>query len=129
VVAICESVANGEAGLRCGEIMTLEWNDVDLGKRQVCIQRSAWKGHVTATKGGRLRYVPLTMRLAAALCEDRHLRGTRVLRQRDGAPRTQKIVQNRVSTISPTGAARQERCSSTASHVLFASGHARRAGA
>ena len=45
----------GDAGLRCGEMMALEWSDVDLGKRQVCVQRSDWKGHVTATKGGRLR--------------------------------------------------------------------------
>jgi integrase len=86
----------GEAGLRCREIMTLEWSDVDLGKRQLCVQRSDWKGHVTATKGGRIRYVPLTLRLAAALREHRHLRGARVLCQRDGSPFTQKIVQDHV---------------------------------
>ena len=56
----------GEAGLRCGEMMALEWSDVDLSKRQLCIQRSDWKGHVTVPKGGRLRYVPLTARLTAA---------------------------------------------------------------
>src|SRR5262249_35433043 len=28
----------GEAGLRCGEIMALEWGDVDLSKRQICVQ-------------------------------------------------------------------------------------------
>jgi hypothetical protein len=27
--------------------MALEWRDVDLGKRQICVQRSEWKGHVT----------------------------------------------------------------------------------
>ena len=69
----------GEAGLRCGEMMALEWQDVDLGKRQICVQRSEWKGHVTAPKGGRLRYVPLTLRLANALREHRHLRAPRVL--------------------------------------------------
>jgi len=50
----------GEAGLRYGEMMALEWRDVDLGKRQLCVQRSEWKGHVTVPKGGRLRYVPMT---------------------------------------------------------------------
>jgi integrase len=30
----------GEAGLRCNEMIALEWRDVDLGKRQLCIQRS-----------------------------------------------------------------------------------------
>jgi integrase len=33
----------GDAGLRCGEMMALEWRDVDLGKRQLCVQRSEWK--------------------------------------------------------------------------------------
>ena len=52
------ALLGGEAGLRCGEIMALEWNDVNLQKRQVCVARSDWKGHVTVPKGGRLRYVP-----------------------------------------------------------------------
>jgi integrase len=86
----------GEAGLRCGEMMALEWGDVDLGKRQLRVQRSVWKGQVTATKGNRVRYVPLTVRLAAALREHRHLRGCRVLIQRDGSPLTQKMVQDYV---------------------------------
>jgi integrase len=84
----------GEAGLRCGEIMALEWTDVDLVKRQMTVQRSDWKGHATPTKGGRVRYVPLTVRLTAALCEQRHLRGPRVLVQPNGSPLTQKIVQD-----------------------------------
>ena len=42
----------GEAGLRCGEMKALEWLDVDLNKRQLCVQRSDWEGHITAPKGG-----------------------------------------------------------------------------
>jgi hypothetical protein len=30
------------------------------GKRQLCVARSDWKGHVTAPKGGKVRYVLLT---------------------------------------------------------------------
>ena len=56
-----------EAGLRCGEMMALESSDVDLRKRQLRISRSEWKGQVTATKGGRVRYVPMTCRLASGL--------------------------------------------------------------
>jgi integrase len=44
-------------------MMALEWSDVDLNKRQLCVARSEWKGHVNSPKGGRLRYVPLTKRL------------------------------------------------------------------
>ena len=29
----------GEAGLRCGEMIALEWRGLDLGKRQICVQR------------------------------------------------------------------------------------------
>jgi integrase len=86
----------GDAGLRCGEMMALEWRDVDLGKRQLCVQRSEWKGHVTVPKGGRLRYVPMTVRLAAALREHRHLRGARVLCQPDGAPLSADRVKHHV---------------------------------
>jgi integrase len=86
----------GEAGLRCGEMMALEWRDVDLDKRQLCIERSDWKGHVTAPKGGRLRYVPLTVRLATALRKHRHLQGSRVLCQRSGEPLTADMVKSAV---------------------------------
>ncbi len=86
----------GEAGLRCGEMMALEWSDVDLGKRQLCVQRSEWKGHVTVPKGGRLRYVPLTVRLAAALREHRHPRGARVLSQSDGSSLSADVVKHHV---------------------------------
>src|SRR5581483_1227860 len=75
----------GEAGLRCGEMMALEWSDVDFTKRQICVQRSEWKGHVGVPKGGRLRYVPMTVRLTAALRQHRHLRAARVLCLADGS--------------------------------------------
>jgi integrase len=90
----------GDAGLRCGEMMALTWNDVDLKKRQLCVQHSDWKGHVTTTKGGRLRHVPMTMRLAAALKQHRHLRSERVLCTSDGQPLTQKMVRALVIRVS-----------------------------
>lgn len=86
----------GDAGLRCGEMMALTWGDVDLEKRQICVQRSDWKGHVTVPKGGRLRYVPMTTRLEGALRAHRHLRGKRVVCQKNGEPLTQKMVQDHV---------------------------------
>jgi integrase len=86
----------GEAGLRCGEIIGLEWSDVDLDQRRLCVQRSEWRGHVTAPKGGRLRHVPMTARLATALREHRHLRGARVVCQDDGTPLTQDMISDHV---------------------------------
>jgi len=86
----------GEAGLRCGEMIALEWSDVDLAKRQLCVQRSDWNGQVTSPKGGRLRYVPLTTRLTSALREHRHLRSSRVFCQSDGTSFTRQQVQYRI---------------------------------
>jgi site-specific recombinase XerD len=51
---------------------------------------------VSTPKSGRLRYVPMTARLAAALRDHRHLRGTRVVCQRDGSPLTQDVVRDHV---------------------------------
>jgi integrase len=86
----------GEAGLRLGEMVALEWSDIDFVKRQVCVQRSAWKGHIASPKSGRLRYIPLTGRLALALRDHRHLRGSLVLYQHDGSPLTEGLVQGLV---------------------------------
>ena len=86
----------GDAGLRCGEMLALEWADIDLTKRQLCVRQSDWNGQVGTTKSGRIRYVPLTQRLAATLAEHRHLRSKRVLCQDNGDPFTRQIVQNRM---------------------------------
>ncbi len=86
-----------EAGLRCGEIMALEWRDVDVTRHRLSVARSEWKGQVTATKGGRPRHVPLTGRLKAALRQARHLRGQRVVCDTQGESFTQKRVQTAVA--------------------------------
>ncbi len=83
----------GDAGLRCGEIMALEWTDIDLDRQRLRVERSEWKGRVTDPKGGRSRLVPLTSRLAEALRAHRHLQGHRVLCDEDGQPLSQKVVQ------------------------------------
>jgi len=90
----------GEAGLRRGEIMALEWRDIDFNNRQLSVARSEWKGHITAPKGGRVRHVPLTEQLSEALKAARHLRGPRVISDEKGRPITQKIVQVTVRRVA-----------------------------
>ena len=89
----------GDAGLRVGEMMALEWRDVDLERRQLWVRRSAWRGHVTAPKGGQPRCVTMTRRLTAALRSHGHLRSPRVLCECDGRPLTQKRVQILVRNV------------------------------
>jgi integrase len=82
----------GDAGLRLGEIVALEWCDVDLPSRRITVQRSDWLGHVTVPKGGRLRQLPMTQRLTAALKAARHLQSNRVLCLPDGSNLTRDRV-------------------------------------
>ena len=85
-------LAGGEAGLRLGEIIALEWRDIDLVARRLTVERSDWRRHVTVPKGGRSRQLPLTQRLTAALKAARHLRGELVLCLSDGSPITRDRV-------------------------------------
>lgn len=82
----------GDAGLRLGEILALEWRDVELTARRLTVQRSDWQGHVTVPKGGRSRQLPMTQRLTAALKAFRHLRSDRVLCLPDGSSMTRDRV-------------------------------------
>ncbi|MBP7146456.1 MAG: site-specific integrase [Acidobacteria bacterium] len=111
--ALVVVLLGGEAGLRCGEMMALEWTDVDTTRRQLQVERSEWKGKVTVPKGGRSRIVPMTSRLAAALTAHRHLRGPRVLCQPDGQSLTQKMVRVLVQK-----AARRAQLKNQSVHIL-----------
>lgn len=86
----------GDAGLRCGEMLALEWSDVNLGLGQMAIERSNWEGHVTLPKGGRPRRLPLTSRLAQALTA--RLRGKQklVICDAEGVALTRKVLQHLV---------------------------------
>jgi integrase len=52
----------GEAGLRLGEVLALEWADIDLKIGVLTVMRTDWRGHVGAPKGGKARRIPLTLR-------------------------------------------------------------------
>jgi integrase len=85
----------GEAGLRMGEIIALEWADLDFPAGHLTVERSDWLGLVGTTKGGRARTVPMTERLKGALEELRHhRRGPRVFTTKDGKP----ITRNHMKT-------------------------------
>ena len=70
----------GDAGLGCGEMIALEWSDIDFRGGSIHVQRSDWRGYVTVPKGGRDRRVPMTKRLATLLKANRQLGGGRILR-------------------------------------------------
>jgi integrase len=82
-----------DAGLRQGEIVALEWGDVDLTAGTLTVRRSSWHGIVGTPKSGRERKVPLTARLRAALRAHRHLRSELVFCHADGSPFTQSAIE------------------------------------
>lgn len=86
------ALLGGDAGLRRGEAMALEWTDLDLKRGTAHVQRSEWDGNVTTPKGGRSRRLPLTAQLAEALKAHRHLKGPRVLCHEDGSGIGRKAV-------------------------------------
>ena len=89
--------------MRLGETIALKWTDVDLAKRQMCVERSDWNGHVTTPKNGRLRHIPLTVRLAMAFWEHRHLRSLLVLCDQRGQPIRHRTLQNLVRRAARRG--------------------------
>jgi integrase len=98
----------GQAGLRSGEIRALAWTDVNTEKRQLRVERGDWRGQVSTTKGGRLRYVPLTAQLVDALKAYRHLRGPQVVCRDDGRPLTENDVRALVDRAAGRGQLRQK---------------------
>ena len=121
-------LAGGDAGLRLGEIVALEWRDIDLAARRLTVERSDWRGHVTVPKGGRSRQLPMTQRLTAALKAARHLRGERVLCLPDGSPITRDRVIKAVRGAQRVAGIAAGRAH-PAAHVLFAPGDEGGAGA
>ncbi len=72
-------------GLRLGELLGLEWQDVDLVGRQLTVARSIVRGIVGTPKNGKTRYVPLTSDVTAAL-QAMPRRNLRVFCRNNGNP-------------------------------------------
>ena len=57
----------GDAGLRRGELVGLEWTDIDFKDGVLHVRRQESRGKVGPPKGGKQRTVPMTERLKTAL--------------------------------------------------------------
>jgi len=54
-------------GLRIGEILGLEWSDVDLAIQKLAVRKSVFRDIVSSPKNNRERYLPLTPQVCDAL--------------------------------------------------------------
>ena len=57
------------AGLRPGEVLALDWGDIDLDARRLTVRRQVRHGRVGPPKSGRPRFVPIADALATILAE------------------------------------------------------------
>ncbi len=73
-----------DGGLRCGEILALQWSDLNLPRSSMTIRHNIVRGKLDAPKGRTEDVVGLTRRLVAALTAIRHTRGPFVLSTRNG---------------------------------------------
>jgi len=78
-----------KSGLRLGELMGLQWSDLDLTTGRLTVRRNIWRGVTNTPKGGRSRTVDLPATMVRMLKEHRHLKGPYVFSDTTGAPLTE----------------------------------------
>lgn len=75
-------------GMRLGELIALQWDDIDLVSRMLTVQRTDWQGTLGTPKSGKTRNIPLNDKALAALKAHRHLRGPWIFCKDDGSRRS-----------------------------------------
>ncbi len=100
-----------KTGLRQGELIGLQWSDVDLQRGKLHVRRTIWRGVTGWPQGGRERTVDLPASVVDALKGHRHLRGPYVFCQPDGQPLTDGLMklplQRALRGTKPAGAQRR----------------------
>jgi len=100
-----------KTGLRHGELIGLQWGDLDLHRGKLKVWRTIWQGVTGLPKGGRERTVDLPGSAVDALKGHRHLRGPYVFCREDGQPLTAGMTEHRLEgALSRAGITREQGC-------------------
>ena len=77
-------------GMRQGELIALEWSDIDFARNTISVARSDWKGIVGVPKNGCIRDIPMNRALSEVLRKHRQSRSSRkyVFCKKDGSKLT-----------------------------------------
>jgi integrase len=86
-----------KTGLRSGELLGLQWQDIALVPGQLVVRRTAWRHEEGTPKGGCNRLVPLSDEAVATLKGIRHLKGPYVFCEPDG----KRFTHNDVADVIP----------------------------
>lgn len=88
-----------KCGLRQGELLGLQWSDLDLKKGLLRVKRTVYRGRVGSPKGGKWRDVDLGDDVIKALKAHRHLRGEWVFCSQDGKRLTENKCRKPLAAI------------------------------
>lgn len=80
-----------DTGMRLGELLGLPWKDIDLDNGMIHVRQSYVRGRMDTPKSGKMRSIPMTKRVDAALFPY-HQRDGLVFAQADGSPLTSKMA-------------------------------------
>jgi integrase len=75
-----------KTGLRQGELLGLQWDDVDLVAGRLVVRHARWRGHMGTPKNGRTRVIPLSPDTLKVIKRHRHLKGKFVFCNQGGEP-------------------------------------------
>lgn len=81
-------------GMRIGELLALQWQDVDLVAGRINVCRNVVWGHIGTPKSGKSREIPLSNDALIALKSHRHLRGPLVFCDEGGHMLTEGEVKH-----------------------------------
>lgn len=85
-------------GLRCGEILGLRWEDVDLDKELLTVRRSVVRNIIGTPKNNRERYIPLTREVCDALRNIKESDGF-IFRRPGGKPMSYSTLKYRLHSF------------------------------
>nr|BDT33741.1 site-specific integrase [Myxococcus sp. MH1] len=98
-----------KTGLRQGELIGLQWSDVDLVRAKLHVKRTIWRGVEGTPKGGSTRTVDLPLSVVDALKAHRHLRGPFVFCQENGEHLTPGMMDHLlITTLKRAGITREK---------------------
>jgi len=89
----------GDAGLRIGEVLALEWPDLDLVANTITVSRQIRRNVLGPTKGGKPRTVPMTPRLASHLRSVPRIHVGRVVANVGGDPMTEGLAKHGIYRV------------------------------
>ncbi|MCY1045587.1 tyrosine-type recombinase/integrase [Corallococcus sp. bb12-1] len=98
-----------KTGMRQGELIGLQWTDVDLIRAKLHIKRTIWRGVEGTPKGGNARTVDLPQSVVETLKAHRHLRGPYVFCQENGEHLTPGMMDHLlITTLKRAGITREK---------------------